>query len=108
MAKVSPLAPGSRQCKRAKRCPSHRKRCLMMKDINARCTKEQLTVLEAGLDWVPMVLGDCQAVGSLVQKYYCETCKSMPITDGQWFLYRESNVAARYGSVHSAAASSVQ
>eukprot|EP00973_Karenia_brevis_P089789 12399485-Karenia_brevis.AAC.1 len=38
-----------------------------------------------------MVLGDGKAVGSMVQKYYCEKCLSMPITDGQWFLYRKAN-----------------
>eukprot|EP00973_Karenia_brevis_P051707 7182975-Karenia_brevis.AAC.1 len=38
-----------------------------------------------------MRLGDGHVVGSLVQKYYCEACKSMPITDGHWFLCRKAN-----------------
>eukprot|EP00973_Karenia_brevis_P043812 6068325-Karenia_brevis.AAC.1 len=38
-----------------------------------------------------MILGDGHVVGSLVQNCYCESCKAMPITDGQWFLFRKSN-----------------
>eukprot|EP00973_Karenia_brevis_P068687 9550750-Karenia_brevis.AAC.1 len=31
-----------------------------------------MAALEASLDWVPMILGDGQKVGSFVQKYDCE------------------------------------
>eukprot|EP00973_Karenia_brevis_P039944 5513364-Karenia_brevis.AAC.2 len=44
----------------------------MLKDINEKCTQDQLAVIEAALDWTPMILGDGHVVGSLVQKYYCE------------------------------------
>eukprot|EP00973_Karenia_brevis_P057624 8016781-Karenia_brevis.AAC.1 len=29
-----------------------------------------------------MILGDGTVVGSLVQKYYCEKCNTMPVTEG--------------------------
>eukprot|EP00973_Karenia_brevis_P069946 9725862-Karenia_brevis.AAC.2 len=79
----------------------------MLKDMNEKRTKDQLAILEAGLDWVPMILGDGQVVGPVVQKYYCESCKAMPRTDGQWFLFRKSNgsqvwICAVCGSIFSA------
>eukprot|EP00973_Karenia_brevis_P044068 6106758-Karenia_brevis.AAC.1 len=41
----------------------------ILKDMNKKFTQEQLAVIEAGLGWAPMVLGDGHVVGSLVQKY---------------------------------------
>eukprot|EP00973_Karenia_brevis_P045994 6370669-Karenia_brevis.AAC.1 len=55
----------------------------LLHDVHKNCTQQRIVALEAGLDWVPMILGDGRAVGSLVQKYYCEQCNAMPITDGQ-------------------------
>eukprot|EP00973_Karenia_brevis_P094800 12424246-Karenia_brevis.AAC.1 len=54
-----------------------------------------------------MIRGDGQVVGSLVQKYYCESCKAMPMTDGQWFLYRNATggqvwICAVCGSIFNA------
>eukprot|EP00973_Karenia_brevis_P096228 12431282-Karenia_brevis.AAC.1 len=63
----------------------------MLKHVNERCTQAQVAALEASLDWCPMILGDGQKVGSLVQKCCCEQCNSMPMTDGQWFLFKRAN-----------------
>eukprot|EP00973_Karenia_brevis_P055069 7655686-Karenia_brevis.AAC.1 len=30
----------------------------MLKEMNEKCTQEQIAALEASLDWVPMILGD--------------------------------------------------
>eukprot|EP00973_Karenia_brevis_P047181 6548509-Karenia_brevis.AAC.1 len=60
-------------------------------DVHDTCTQQQSAALEAGLDWVPMILGDGRVVGSLVQKFYCEQFNAMPITDGQWFLFKKAN-----------------
>eukprot|EP00973_Karenia_brevis_P007669 1041083-Karenia_brevis.AAC.1 len=27
----------------------------------------------------------------MIQKYFCVNCMSMPVTDGQWFLFRRAN-----------------
>eukprot|EP00973_Karenia_brevis_P067059 9326571-Karenia_brevis.AAC.1 len=63
----------------------------MLKNINEKCTQDQLAVIEAGLGRTSMIFGDGHVVGSLVQQENCEACKSMPITDGQWFLLRKAN-----------------
>eukprot|EP00973_Karenia_brevis_P054343 7550301-Karenia_brevis.AAC.1 len=55
----------------------------MLKDIQDKCTREQFVALKASLDWVPLVLGDGKALGSMIQKYSCAVRMSMPITDGQ-------------------------
>eukprot|EP00973_Karenia_brevis_P031227 4310371-Karenia_brevis.AAC.1 len=63
----------------------------MLKDSHERCTQAQVAALEASLDWCPMIFGDGQRVGSLVQKCYCGQCNSMPMTDGQRFLFMRAN-----------------
>eukprot|EP00973_Karenia_brevis_P084488 11727297-Karenia_brevis.AAC.1 len=37
----------------------------VLHDTNEMCTQEQIAAFEAALDWVPMILGDGQTVGSL-------------------------------------------
>eukprot|EP00973_Karenia_brevis_P072244 10036535-Karenia_brevis.AAC.1 len=39
----------------------------MLHDMNETCTQEQIAAFEAALNLVPMILGDGQKVGSLVQ-----------------------------------------
>eukprot|EP00973_Karenia_brevis_P088606 12285718-Karenia_brevis.AAC.1 len=59
--------------------------------MNEKGTQEQLAALEASLDWPFMILGDGHNVGSVVQKYYCEKRNAMPMTDGQWLLFKRAN-----------------
>eukprot|EP00973_Karenia_brevis_P001937 264058-Karenia_brevis.AAC.1 len=63
----------------------------MLTEMSERCSKEQITALEASLDRAPMIPGDGQKVRSLVQTYYCERCNAMPMTGGQWFLFKREN-----------------
>eukprot|EP00973_Karenia_brevis_P071795 9977210-Karenia_brevis.AAC.1 len=59
-----------------------------MKD---KSCQDRLAALEASIDWIPTILGDDFMVGSIAHKNYCEKCNTMPIADGQWFLYRRNN-----------------
>eukprot|EP00973_Karenia_brevis_P043112 5969533-Karenia_brevis.AAC.1 len=63
----------------------------MLKDAQEKCTRHQFFVLKTTLDWVPTILGDGQTVGSLCQTYYCEPCYTMPLREGQWFLFDWAN-----------------
>eukprot|EP00973_Karenia_brevis_P023995 3308751-Karenia_brevis.AAC.1 len=59
-----------------------------------------------------MILGDGHVVGPQVQKYYCEKCNAMPITDGQWFLFKKASgnqlwICAVCGCIFSASNSPV-
>eukprot|EP00973_Karenia_brevis_P032065 4423948-Karenia_brevis.AAC.1 len=59
--------------------------------MNEECTQEQIAALEASLDWLPMIPGDGQQGGLLVQKHYYKKSNAMPMTDGQWFLFKRAN-----------------
>eukprot|EP00973_Karenia_brevis_P086289 11965686-Karenia_brevis.AAC.1 len=38
-----------------------------------------------------MILGDGKTLGACIQKYYCQQCNTMPLRDGQWYLFSKSN-----------------
>eukprot|EP00973_Karenia_brevis_P065397 9086053-Karenia_brevis.AAC.1 len=86
--KGSTLSNWTKAVQQGKTVPKSAEALHMLKDMNEKSTKDQLAILEAGLDWVPMISGNGHVVGSLIQQYYCESRKAMPIADGQWFLFR--------------------
>eukprot|EP00973_Karenia_brevis_P068065 9469345-Karenia_brevis.AAC.1 len=55
-----------------------------------KCTRDQLAAFKKALEWTPLILGDGTAVGSLCQKYFCEKCKTMLLTDGQWPFFERA------------------
>eukprot|EP00973_Karenia_brevis_P089165 12364623-Karenia_brevis.AAC.2 len=63
----------------------------MLVDLHGKCTGQQLGALKLSLYWTPMILGDGHTIGSLIQKYYCEQCNTMPLRDGQGYLFSKSN-----------------
>eukprot|EP00973_Karenia_brevis_P051695 7180404-Karenia_brevis.AAC.1 len=62
----------------------------MRKDMHETWIRKQFTALKHGLAWVPRILGDGQQVGSSCKKYYCQKCNTMPLREGQWFLFEGS------------------
>eukprot|EP00973_Karenia_brevis_P078316 10874240-Karenia_brevis.AAC.1 len=63
----------------------------MIVDLHEKCTRQQLAARQASLDWTPMILGDGHTGGSFIQKYDCKQCNTMPLRDGQWYLFSKSN-----------------
>eukprot|EP00973_Karenia_brevis_P007013 951791-Karenia_brevis.AAC.1 len=68
------LGNWARAVEQGKTMPKSDEALQMLKDMNEKCTQEQLAVIEVGLDWTPMIPGDGHVVGSLVQKHNCEAC----------------------------------
>eukprot|EP00973_Karenia_brevis_P058688 8173880-Karenia_brevis.AAC.1 len=58
--------------------------------MHQKCSRKQFTAVKHGLAWIPHILGDGQQVGSICQKHDCEKCNTMPLREGQLFLFERS------------------
>eukprot|EP00973_Karenia_brevis_P082947 11501737-Karenia_brevis.AAC.1 len=47
-----------RTVQQGRRAPKAAEALQMLHDMHEKCTRELLVALEAGLDWLPMILGD--------------------------------------------------
>eukprot|EP00973_Karenia_brevis_P015821 2165623-Karenia_brevis.AAC.1 len=56
----------------------------MLKEMNDRCTQEQIAAFEASLDWVPMIFGDGQENCEKVQRDAYDRWTVVSLQKGKW------------------------
>eukprot|EP00973_Karenia_brevis_P046659 6473306-Karenia_brevis.AAC.1 len=61
----------------------------MRQDVRKCYLQGCLPARELQIDWIPLVIPDGHLPGSLVLKRCCAKCRTMPMLDGQWFLFEK-------------------